>query len=160
MSKFKEFIKKVTSKFSTPVKTLAAEVLEENNFKIDSEGNVKAKKLQVSWYNSNPSTSEKWSSGVIDGSPSPEQSFVVWNNKGLDEMSISINFKTDNEGLKTRTDQLIVDWKSIENMIEVIDREIKIKQLKNILIKTKSKRIKKKLQKRIDGYGKNTITRN
>jgi hypothetical protein len=121
MSKFKEFIKKVTSKFSTPVKPLAAEVFEEEKIKIDAKGNVKVGNL---------------------------------------EMGVSILDKADMEGLKDKVSQLIIDSMYIPKMCEVIIKEQKIKQLRNILTKTKSNRIKKKLQKRIDTYGKNTITRN
>lgn len=115
MSKFKEFIKKVASKFSTPVKPLAAEVFEEEKFKIDVQGNVKASDLK---------------------------------------MNVSVADEVEIEGLKYKVDQLIVDSMSIPKMIEVILKEQKIKHLRKIQIKTKSTRIKKKIQKRIDTYGK------
>ncbi|PYY28274.1 hypothetical protein [Paenibacillus illinoisensis] len=121
MSKFKDLIKKVASKFSTPVKPMVSEVFEEENFKIDMYGNVKAKNLKI---------------------------------------DVSVADKEDTKGLNNKVSQLIVDWKDISKMIDAIDKEYKIKQLKSLLIKTKSSRIKKKLQKRINGYGKNSITRN
>ncbi|WP_440110172.1 hypothetical protein [Paenibacillus sp. QZ-Y1] len=121
MSKFKEFIKKVASKFSTPVKPLAVDVFEEDKFKIDMQGNVKASELK---------------------------------------MNVSVTDEVDIEGLKYKVDQLIIDSMYIPKMIEVILKEQKIKQLRKIQSKTNSNRIKKKIQKRIDTYGKNTITRN
>ncbi|MCP1185018.1 hypothetical protein [Paenibacillus sp. 1781tsa1] len=121
MSKFKEFIKKVASKFSTPVKPLAAEVFKEEKFKIDTQGNVKASDLKL---------------------------------------NVTVSGEVEAEGLKYKVDQLIVDWRSVEKMVKAIEKGYKIKQLQSILTKTKSNRIKKKIQKRINTYGKNPITRN
>ncbi|WP_091014419.1 MULTISPECIES: hypothetical protein [Paenibacillus] len=121
MSKFKEFIKKVASKFSTPVKPSTEKVFEGEKFKIDAQGNVKASDLK---------------------------------------MSVTVADEVDIEGLKYKVNQLIIDSMYIPKMIEVILNEQKIKQLRKIQNKTKSTRIKQKLQKRIDTYGKNTITRN
>ncbi|WP_145413385.1 hypothetical protein [Paenibacillus xylanexedens] len=115
MSKFKEFIKKVKNKFSTPVKPLAAEVFEEDKFKIDMQGNVKASDMKI---------------------------------------NVSIADEVNIEGLKYKVDQLIIDSMHIPNMFEVILKEQKIKQLRKIQNETKSSRIKKKIQKRIDTYGK------
>ncbi|PIH59102.1 hypothetical protein [Paenibacillus sp. LK1] len=126
MSKFKAFIKKVASKFSTPVKPLAAEVFKEDKFKMDIEGNVKANKLHVSWYGDQVAKAETWSSGEVEGLPPQEPQFLIWNNQKTSE---------------------------ILNQVEA-DKLTKLKK------KTKNKRIKKKLQKRIDTYGKNSITRN
>jgi|GEM_PF-5486650 len=120
MNKFKEFIKKVASKFSTPVKPLVAEVFVEDKFRIDIQGNVKASELK---------------------------------------MNVTVSDEVEVEGLKYKVDQLIVDSLYIPKMIEVILNEQKIEQLHKIQRKTKSSRIKKKIQKRIDTYGKNSITR-
>jgi len=121
MSKFKEFIKKVASKFSTPIKPLAAEVFKEDKFKIDVQGNVKASNLK---------------------------------------MNVSVADEADIDRSKDKVDQLTIDSMYIPKMLEVILNEEKIKQLCKIQSKTKSERIKNKLQKRIGTYGKNTITRN
>ncbi|PYE51553.1 hypothetical protein HUB98_05960 [Paenibacillus barcinonensis] len=127
MSKFKEFIKKVASKFSTPVKPLAAEVFEEEkgikiskdsielgNFKIHSNGDVHI-------------TSEK-----------------------------GINLTVGNQSSIVETEMIETPFSPKWTKKETV----KNPDLNRRMKKTKSTRIKKKIQKRIDEYGKNTITRN
>ncbi|MGV2887165.1 hypothetical protein [Paenibacillus taichungensis] len=120
MSKFKEFIKKVTSKFSTPVKPLAAEVFEEEKFKMDIQGNVKATQIKIS-----------------------ENGIQITSDNG-----ISLNMGIPSLPIKPEMIDTPLGTNSIKK------KTVKHPDLNRRMKKTKSNRIKKKIQKRFDAYGK------
>lgn len=127
MSKFKEFIKKIANKFSTPVKPLAAEVFEEEKSIKISRDSIELGNLKIHSNGDVHITSDKGINLTI-GNPSS-----------------------------------IVEAEMIEAPLtpKWIKKEtVKYPDLNRRMKKTKNKRIKKKIQKRIDGYGKNSITRN
>ncbi|MFE6075688.1 hypothetical protein ACFVQB_14545 [Paenibacillus sp. NPDC057886] len=111
MSKFKEFIKKVASKFSTPVKPLAAEVFEEES-NLDIKNNLK----------------EKLNIQIED-----------------------LSFKDSFEKLKEAINKFTIN---VDRIKSIHQENEEINKLQKIKFKTKSSRIKKKIQKRIDTYGK------
>lgn len=114
MSKFKDLINKVASKFSTPVKPLAAEVFEEET-KSDVKSNLK----------------EKFNIEIDD----------------------SI-FKESIDKLQGAIHKFTLNLDRIKTTYYETEQKQKLVRLQKIQSKTKSKRIKKKLQKRIDTYGK------
>lgn len=112
MSKLKEFVKKLASKFSTPVKPLAADVFEEKS-QSDTKRDLKMK-LDIK----------------IDDSV----------------------FKESINNLQNEVKKLTMSLDRIKNTYYEIEQKQKIDRLKKIQNKTRSSRIKKKLQKRIDTY--------
>lgn len=102
MDKFKEFIKKVASKFSIPVKPLAANVFVDDKIKIDPEGNMKASKPLVSWYGDQVAKAEKWSLGQVEGLPPQEPQFLIWNNQRASKTENQVEVEKLNK-LKNKT---------------------------------------------------------
>ncbi|WP_339304423.1 hypothetical protein NST33_18145 [Paenibacillus sp. FSL L8-0435] len=165
MSKFKEFFKKVANKFSTPVKPLASEVFEEDKFKIDVQGNVKASKIKIS-ENGIQITSDngiKLNMGIPNLPVKPEMIETVENGKSKVDLDDN-NSKSSKplvkwynsthhepekwyygavEGIPHNEAQFFV-WSNKKD--DVVNRLYKIKD------RTKSKRIKNKVQKQIDAY--------
>lgn len=123
MSKFKDLIKKVASKFSTPVKPLATEVFVDDKIKIDPEGNMKASKPLVSWYGDHVAKAETWSHGQVEGLPPQEPQFLIWNNQKASKIENQVEVEKLNK-LKNKTKNKRIR-KKLQKRIDTYKSEIR-----------------------------------
>ncbi|PZT57419.1 hypothetical protein [Paenibacillus silvae] len=149
MEKFKEFIKKVKNKFSTPVKPLAVDVFEEEkkieinensielgNFKIASNGDIQIS--NDSGINLSVTDPEDAACTTKDVKP-----IIKWRNPLHEQVTTKPFDYGVVEGEPHKEAQFFV-WSNKKD--DVLNKLYKIKD------RTKNKRIKNKIQKQIDAY--------
>lgn len=166
MNKFKEFIKKVASKFSSPVKPLATEVFEEEknikidensielgNFKIHSNGDVQITSdngIGFTMTNTNVKPevvetfeNDKGKVDLDDNNSKSSKPLVKWYDSNPQPLE-KWDYGTVEDSLYKEAQFFV--WNNKKD--EVINKLYKIKD------RTKNKRIKNKIQKQIDAYKK------
>jgi hypothetical protein len=74
-----------------------------------------------------------------------------------DELEVAVNSITKNTAESGK--RIGEAFKSLASVIKASNKSLEIQRLQKIQAKTKKQRSKNKLQKRIDSYGKDTISR-